>query len=111
MTSQGSRYGQFQRALERGNLLAALSAARDLPQVGLQDALRLCVLLAREDARRFERAAVRWHARLELERPRMTLLEAQLAAAALSELRGGNTRAALRILEGLCRPAGHSAVD
>ena len=65
MTSQGSAYGRFRRALDRGNTLAAMSAAAELDHVGLGDALELVRLLAAdEDSARFERAALRWHARV-----------------------------------------------
>jgi hypothetical protein len=64
VTSQGSPYGRFRRALDRGNALQALSAAAELEHVGIVDALELVLLLAQdEDERRFHRAAVRWHAR------------------------------------------------
>jgi hypothetical protein len=45
VTSQGPPYGRFRRALDNGNALAALSAASELPNVGLTDALELCLLL------------------------------------------------------------------
>lgn len=39
MTSQGSAYARFRRALERGNLLHVRAAAAELPQVPLEDVL------------------------------------------------------------------------
>jgi hypothetical protein len=83
---QGSIYGQFTRALKRGNLLQALALARELPQVSLEDALRLCVLLAEKEPDRFERAAVRWLGQLALERKGLTLAEAHLALVAFRAL-------------------------
>jgi hypothetical protein len=63
-TLQGSAYGRLRRALDRRNTLAALSAAAELPHVGLTEALELVLLLAGEDdERRFQRAAVRWASR------------------------------------------------
>ena len=41
----------FKRALKRRNVLSALAAAKDLPQLGLADALELTVLVARKDPR------------------------------------------------------------
>jgi hypothetical protein len=35
VTSQGSLYGQFQRAVERGNVMQAVALARDLGQLSL----------------------------------------------------------------------------
>jgi hypothetical protein len=64
MSSQGSAYGPFRRALDRGNTLQAMSAAAELSHVGLADALELVLLLGRDGAgTKFERAALRWHAR------------------------------------------------
>ena len=62
MTYQGSAYGRFRRALDRGNATEALSAAAELEHVGLVEAVEL-VLLLRDDTRRYERAAVKWAAR------------------------------------------------
>lgn len=36
---------RFRRALDRGNVTEALSAASELPHVGLNEALELCLLL------------------------------------------------------------------
>jgi hypothetical protein len=49
----------FQHAVERGNVVAALAAAAQLDEVGLADALALCVLLEEREPSRFDRAAVR----------------------------------------------------
>jgi hypothetical protein len=51
-TSQGRPYGIFKRALQRRNVVGALVAARELPQLSLSDALEL-TLLARLETRRF----------------------------------------------------------
>jgi len=87
MTSQGSSYGRFRRALERGNLLEAEAAARELHGLSLADALSYCLVLARKDPPRFERAALRWHGRYELEVRELALVDAQLSLAALAALR------------------------
>jgi hypothetical protein len=63
VTSEGTPHGRFRRALDRRQPTAALSAAAELPQVSLTDALELLLLLAETDRPRFERAALRWHAR------------------------------------------------
>jgi hypothetical protein len=67
MTSQGSPYARFQRALRIGRLPLVRAAAAELPRVDLDDALAICLLIEQQDADRFERAAVRWLARLSLE--------------------------------------------
>jgi hypothetical protein len=45
VTSQGSAYHRFRQALDRGNVLEALSSASELEHVGLAEALELCLLL------------------------------------------------------------------
>jgi hypothetical protein len=67
MTSEGSPYARFQRALRIGRLSLVRAAAAELPRVELDDALSICLLISEQDAERFERAAVRWLARLSLE--------------------------------------------
>jgi hypothetical protein len=82
VTSQGSAYSQFKRALERRNFLLAWTTAAELPKVPLADALLLLLPALDQQPWRFETAAPRWHARLCHE-ARLTLPEAQLALAAL----------------------------
>ena len=67
MTSQGFAHGRFTRAIERKHLANAEEAARELGYVSLYDALDLCALIAEQKPERPERAAIRWHGRLELE--------------------------------------------
>jgi hypothetical protein len=66
----------------------ALAAARDLPQLGLIDALELTILVARKDPRRHPRVAARWLLRLLEEDPHATIDEAVLAASSLAALTG-----------------------
>ena len=87
MTSQGSAYSQFKRALKRRNFLLAWTMAAELPKVPLADALSLLLLALDQQPWRFERAAPRWHARL-CDEVQLTLPEAQLALAALHALAG-----------------------
>ncbi len=61
MTSRGHPYAEFKRALDRGNLWIAEAVAREMPQVSLEDALKLVHLYAeKEQWDKFERAAMRW---------------------------------------------------
>jgi hypothetical protein len=69
MTSDGSPYARFQRALRIGRLSMVRAAAAELPRIDLDDALSICLLISEQDTARFERAAVRWLARLSLEVP------------------------------------------
>lgn len=105
MTSEGSPYARFRRALETGNELLVLSTARELPQVALDDALRICLVLRDGDTRRYERAAVRWLGRFALEARAVTIRDLRAAAAALDAL---PTRAgeAMEQLQQLCVDCG-----
>ena len=86
MTSDGSPYARFRRALETGNELLVLGAARELPQIALDDALRICLVLRDGDPGRYERAAVRWLGRFALEARAVTIGDLRAAAAALDSL-------------------------
>ncbi len=98
MTSQGHAYGRFRRALDSRNALAARAAAKELPHVGLADALELLLLLRDSDPSRFERAALRWHGRFCSEVSDVTLAEAQAVLALLTALRGPRASVAARAL-------------
>ena len=53
MTSQGSPYGRFRRSLDTGSVTEALSTASELQQVGLTEALELCLLLRDKAPQKF----------------------------------------------------------
>src|SRR3954453_5339781 len=100
MTSHGSAYSQFRRALERGNAQLAWATASELPKVSLEDAIALCLLQLPDDHKRFNRAAVRLHARMCRELRGLGLCESQLIGAALAALPGpGGQAAALALAE------------
>jgi hypothetical protein len=86
MTSQGSAHGRFTRAIKQRSLFQAEIAARELRPLSLADALELVILIAGQRPDRLERAAVRWHGRLEVELPMLTLAESRFALAALERL-------------------------
>src|SRR3954452_17503361 len=88
MTSQGSPLTRLRRALDHRNALLALTTAAELPRVPLPEALAICLLLHDKEPTRFEKAALRWHARLCRE-GRLTLPEAALALAALGAMSAG----------------------
>jgi hypothetical protein len=67
---------------------------RELGEVSLLDALAYLELLAVVRPDRFDRAAVRWHGRLETETATLTLAESQFALATLGMLRAGEASAA-----------------
>jgi hypothetical protein len=102
MTSQGSAHGRLTRAIKQRNLFAAEIALREIGTPSLIDALDYLELLAVQRPDKFDRAAVRWHGRLETETPVLTLAESQLALAALGSLRSGD-REAVVVLQRLLR--------
>ena len=114
MTAQGSAYLRFRRALDRGNVTEA-PAASDLQFVSLAEALELTLLLADGDLEKYNRAALRWHARFLQETKNLDLRESlavlallaaipanRLAATALAELLS-RRRSCERIAEALVR--------
>jgi hypothetical protein len=101
MTSDGSAYSRFRRALDTGNELLVITAARELPQIALDDALRICLVLRGGDPERYERAAVRWLGRFALEARGVTIEALRAAADALDALPERATEA-MEQLQALC---------
>lgn len=85
MTSSGSPYARFRRALKTGNLGLVLPAAAELRTLDLPDALAVLELIARDDADRYDRAAARFMRRLAVERA-LTFEQQRYAVAALELL-------------------------
>jgi hypothetical protein len=83
---KGSPYARFRRALETGNLALIRTAAAELPQVNLDDALRICLVIREREPGSFDRAACRWLARYATQR-RATLARLAVAVAALELMR------------------------
>ena len=102
LSIKGSPYSRFRAALRSGNLTSVRLAAAELPQVDLTDALAICLLMGAQDDPRFERAAVRWLARLCLERPDLSLEDLRHGAVALDAL-PANGDAARQSLADLCQ--------
>ena len=102
MTSDGSRYGSANRRLERaladGDLDRAVTAGRELPRVGLQDATRILFLMARNHDRRYPRAAARWLSRFAAEAGDVTPEQLAQVADALAELEHADPDAAALLL-------------
>jgi hypothetical protein len=96
VTAQGHPRAIYRRAIERGNVVVAEMAAREAGNLTLEEALELVCLYAAHEPAKFERAALRWHARFVTEAS-PSLLRAHIALGALSELRNG-TAAAKRVL-------------
>jgi hypothetical protein len=60
VTAQPHAHARFRRAIERRALWMAEDAARELPNLSLQDALQLVHLYFERDSPKAERAARRW---------------------------------------------------
>ncbi len=86
MSTKGGSYARLRRALDTGNLTLIRGAATELPQVPLDDALRVCLPLRDKEPESYGRAAVRWIARFALERKDATLVDLRVAAEAFEAL-------------------------
>ena len=60
MTSQGTAYGRFTRAIRDRHVRRVEMAAREMGELALAEALAFCLLLAEADAERWPRASARW---------------------------------------------------
>lgn len=67
MTAEAHAHVRFRRAVERRALWAAEDAARELPNLPLEDALQLVRLYGERGSPKFERAALRWLERYLIE--------------------------------------------
>jgi hypothetical protein len=82
-------------------------AARELPRVRLDDALKLVILMEaqdEDDGTRFARAAAKWAARFALENPTVSLDDLRAAVDALDKLPDDDAE---KTLAGLLRGQGH----
>jgi hypothetical protein len=105
LTSDGSSYTRFKRALDTGNLNLIRAAAAELPRVALSDALEVCLLMRDQDGPRFEGAAVRWLGRFALEARNVTIEALERAAAALRTM-PKSPEVAMETLSELCTQHG-----
>ena len=93
---------RFRRALDRGNVTEALSAAVELDVVGLAEALELTLLLADGKIEKYNRAALRWHVRFVEETKNVDIRESQAVLALLTAI-PANKLAASALAELLSR--------
>jgi hypothetical protein len=107
MSSPGSPYARFQRALATGNLNVIRAAAAELPRIGVAEAAAILLVILRTEPDQYERAAVRWLGRLCLERTRVELEDLSRAAAALVAL-PEQPEAARPLLAEVCSRAGQA---
>jgi hypothetical protein len=87
--------------LATGDLALIQASASELPRVGLDDALQVCLLLRDASSDLYERAVVRWLGRFCLEARSVALDDVRVAAAAFSELPGA-PELAMERLAGVC---------
>jgi hypothetical protein len=104
LTSQGSPYSRFRRALLTKNPVLIDAAARELAVVGLDDALRILIVFAERRDRRFQQAAAKFAARVIIERG---LSPAQAhRVLALAESLPSSPDTIGQLLRRYCEPAG-----
>jgi hypothetical protein len=96
MSIKGSPYARFKRALATGNLTLIRGAARELPQVGLDDALTICLVVLKREPELYERSALRWLARFA-SRPTTKLRHVREAAAAFELMRRDQDRSVMTL--------------
>lgn len=116
VTAQGSALTRFRRALSSRSPTLALIAAAEMPRVELADALALTLLLLDKERPRYERAALRWHARYCAETAGVKLDEATALLGLLAALRADDPEPVARVLtrffaEHRSVPGGEQAVS
>jgi NAD(P)H-dependent FMN reductase len=85
--------------------MGAEATAKELPRLGLADALELTLLIARKDPRRHPRVAARWLLRYLEEDDDATIDELALAASCLSALTGNGYPEAAQALRDMAEKA------
>jgi hypothetical protein len=105
MTSQGTAYSRFHRAIGTRNMRIITAAAAELPRIGVAEAAAILLVIHEVEADAFDRAALRWLAKLCSERSRAGLADVAEAAAALNAL-DESPADGRRRLEAICRRAG-----
>ncbi len=110
MTSDGSPYSRFQRAIRSDNLALIHATAAELPYVPLRDALAILLVLDAIHEERFDAAAVRWAGRLATEAPGLEMVDLASALESLVALPDDEAlRSLLALAELARRPAGAPA--
>jgi hypothetical protein len=86
VSSQGSPYARFRRALANGTLLMIRAAAAELPRIDLADALAITLVIEAHDDEHYDRAVARWIGRFALECPAVTMSDLGTALDAFTAL-------------------------
>lgn len=85
-TSSSSASQRFRRALAIGNPRLVRSAAAELPDIGIAEAAAILLVIERTEPENYERAALRWLAKLSSEGQDVDLSCVAQAATALEAL-------------------------
>ncbi len=101
--STGGAYANFRRALDTRNLTIIRSAAAEIPQVPLDDALRICLILRNAEPVAYDRAVLRWLARFAREKA-FSLGQLKVAIAAFEGLAENPARSERQLRGLLDRP-------
>jgi hypothetical protein len=83
---KGRPYTWLRASLQRGDLAGVRSAASELRQINLADALAIVLLMSTTQDPAYQRAATRWLTRLASERPSIGLQDLHTALDALQAL-------------------------
>lgn len=97
VTSEGSAYACFRRALDARNPTWASTAALELKHVGIADAVELTLIYLDKEQARYERAALRLHACLTSDL-RLGLEDSLALLGLLASLRGRRAQEAAHAL-------------
>jgi hypothetical protein len=95
---------QFRRAIERGNVVIAEATAHEIA-LSLEEALQLVLLYAAHEPAKLERAALRWFRRYLDESRDVSLLQTQIALAALGRIGRSDHDQAAATLAAMAREA------
>jgi hypothetical protein len=97
VTSRGSAYARFRRALDARNPRWASTAALELEHVGLTEAVELTLIYLDKEPARYERAVLRLHARMTADL-RLGLEDSLAVLGLLAALRGRRAQEAAHAL-------------
>jgi hypothetical protein len=105
VTAQGHPRAIYQRAIERGNLLAAETVLRELGGPTLGELLELTIVIAQKAPHRHGRVAARWLLRRLEQADDATIEDAALAVGCLASLAGPHHAQAASSLRAMAEKA------
>jgi len=102
MGNVGSPYDHFRQALKTGGWRMAKQAARELPRIGLDDALGLTLMSFTKEPGRYERLARRWLEKF-MDEQEPSLDEVAYAAELLRDLKPDHEQAVFDAIKPMLR--------